>query len=243
MSLPNSSRRQRVSEIKSEKKLIYAVILGITAVFLLFFYGVPALINMSVFISGLNHKNAPAQAQNPNSVVLFPPTLQPLPEATNSATIDVSGIADKNEKITLFRADQQLDTQDTKDNGRFLFPNVNLNPGQNYFTAAAQDAKGNKSSNSSSVSIFYKNTPPKLEINSPQDNASIISDNKFVVVSGKTDPQSTISVNDHIAVVNPDGSFSYQQSLNDGDNTLKITAQDNAGNQTSTEIHVKYSSS
>ena len=55
-----------------------------------------------------------------------------------------------------------------------------------------------------------------------------------------TDEGMRITVNDRIAVVKADGSFTYAMSLPDGETVLTIVSTDPAGNQTKTERRVKY---
>ena len=64
---------------------------------------------------------------------------------------------------------------------------------------------------------------------------------KAVIVTGKVKEDSTVTINGRFVVVQNDGSFSYDFPLNDGDTILKITATDEAGNQTSVERKVTYS--
>lgn len=236
------TRRERTTIAKSQRKLFLSVALGIVVFLALIFWGIPALINMSVFISNLSHK-AETTKQTQDSSVVFPPTLQPLPEATNSAQINIKGYSSLGDNVILFVNDEQFASALTASDGAFLFSDVKLIDGKNTIWAKAVGANGKESNKSSELTIYYKKSPPKLELAGPDNNITVTGDKKFVVVSGLTDPGNMVFINDHIVVVNPDGSFSYQQSLNDKDNTIKITAQDTAGNQTTIERKVKYSSS
>lgn len=239
----NFSRRERVSEAKSQKKLFLTLGFGVVVLIALLLYGVPALINMSIFISNLSHKGQPATIQTQDTSVVFPPNLQPVYEATNSGTITVTGFSDKGNNVSLYLNGDQFGSTVVSNNGTFTFPEVQLQNGQNTLYAKATNTTGKQSNDSNQLSILFKKSNPKLELAGPDDNSTVNGDKKFVVVSGLTDPEDTMTVNGHIVVVNPDGSFSYQQSLNDGDNTIDISASDSAGNQTKTTRHVKYSSS
>ncbi len=241
--LSRFSRRERISETKSQKRLFLAIGISAAIFIALLFYGVPALINMSIFISNLNRKNQPAMQTATNSGVVFPPSLQAIPQATNSATMTISGFSDKGNNVSLYLNGDQFGSTLAANDGTFTFPDVTLKDGQNTIYAKAANSSGKESENSNQLSILFKKTSPKLELAGPDDNLTVTGDNKFVVVSGLTDPQNSVTVNDHIVVVNPDGSFSYQQILNDGDNTINIVSTDSAGNQTKTTRRVKYSSS
>ncbi len=235
------SRRERISEAKGQKRLFLSIGLGVVVLISLLLFGIPALINMSTFISNFNHGKDVVVNETQNGVI-FPPVLQPIYSATNSATINITGYAEVSDNVSLYLNGDQFGSTLVSKDGTFSFPDVQLKNGSNTIYDKAQVTGGKESSNSNTLTVLYKKSNPKLELAGPDDNATVNTEQKMVVVSGLTDPEDTVTVNDHIVVVNPDGSFSYQQSLNDGDNTINIVATDSAGNQTKTTRHVKYSS-
>ena len=58
---------------------------------------------------------------------------------------------------------------------------------------------------------------------------------------GKTDSGVRITVNGFWAVIDENNNFSYSLPLQDGDNAIKVVAQDQAGNKAEKEIKVTYS--
>jgi hypothetical protein len=77
---------------------------------------------------------------------------------------------------------------------------------------------------------------PKLEIAQPKDGATI--DDETVEVKGTTDISATVEINDE-EVENNLGSFSHTVDLEEGENTIRITATDSAGNVAEKTIKVK----
>jgi hypothetical protein len=77
---------------------------------------------------------------------------------------------------------------------------------------------------------------PKLEISQPKDGATI--DEESVEVKGTTDISASVEINGD-EVENNLGSFTHSVDLEEGDNTITITATDSAGNKAEKTIKVK----
>ena len=71
---------------------------------------------------------------------------------------------------------------------------------------------------------------PYLEVNQPTDQQS--SAVEEIVVSGRTDPEASLSINDQKIQVDQNGKFSQQIKLSDKVNTIVITAVSSSGKQT-----------
>lgn len=214
-------------------------ILGIIVVlFLLFKFGVSALINFSLFLSGKGGELN--STTNQNSINFIPsPVLNPIVPATNSAQIIITGISQKDRKIELFLNSRKIDETDTENNGEFRFEPT-LKKGTNTVSVRAV-YKDKKSDASQKYIVEYKDTAPKLEVSTPSDGASFKKEDKSVEVKGQTDANVTVTVNGFFAVTSENNSFSYVLQLHDGDNEVKILAVDNAGNKSEKTIKVNYS--
>lgn len=192
------------------------------------------LINFSSFVKkSTNSKDL----QKNNLTYVAPPVLNPMPEATKSATITISGYAQDKQIIKLYVNGKLVDKTDVNKDKQFIFSDVELDKGLNEIKAKAQTDDNKESDYSSSLTINYIDNPPLLEINSPQDGQSV--PKEPLKINGKTDPGVKITINDFWAITEDDGAFSYTLSLHDGDNNIKIIATDAAGNTTTKEITVK----
>ncbi len=116
-----------------------------------------------------------------------------------------------------------------------------LDEGENRIITQAIDEAENTSLPSETIFITFEKEGPKLEISQPENNSKITSEERVINVIGKTNPEATILVNGRYAILNNDGSFSHQVSLQNGDNVIEVIAQDNAGNEKKTKINVNYS--
>lgn len=232
------SRLSRVENRKEKRRLLLAVFGIITIVVLILLYGVKALIGFSLLVDKL--RGGPSMTSQQSQTIILPPNIDPPPIATNSATISVTGKGQSGLTLILYVNNNEYQKLPVKEDGTFIVPAVPLSNGSNTISAKLTDAKENISDLSNIVSVTYGNTPPKLTISDPADNAAVTGDLNAVTVNGMTDDNVTVTVNDRMVVIKTDNSFSYSYPLNEGDNIFNIVAIDNAGNQTTVQRKVTY---
>ncbi|MBI4991234.1 hypothetical protein HZB96_04030 [Candidatus Gottesmanbacteria bacterium] len=235
-----SSHRLRAEEKKLFRKLVTTAVFLVLTVIIFIYAGIPLLVKIVVGISSLRGGGKQTEVATSTSL-LFPPVLDPLAEATNSAKITVSGFADKEVTVKIYVNSKESVKVLTDKDGKFSAANVVLAEGTNIITATV--VKENKeSSPTAEISVSFKKSAPKLEISEPSEGQKFFSDSKDIAISGETDPGNRVTVNDRLAIVNPNGKFDFRVSLSSGDNTFKIVATDDAGNKTEMERKVVYNS-
>lgn len=233
-----SSHRLKIEEKKVFRKLITSLGIFIASIFLVIFAGIPFLTKTIVFFSSFRKENPNVNIEN--SSIINPPLFDSLPEATNSALISVSGLADKESTVKIVLNDTEVAKVTADKDSGFIAKNLKLQEGTNSIVGFS--IKGNQeSSPSSTLTIIYLKKPPKLDISSPSEGQKFIAESKDITISGETDPGNKVIINDRFIIVNQDGKFNSKVTLSDGDNTFKITATDIAGNQTIIERRVSYS--
>jgi hypothetical protein len=72
----------------------------------------------------------------------------------------------------------------------------------------------------------------------PADGAVVHTDT--VVVKGEAPPETVVTVNDDILIVESDGRFESEQLLGEGSNVIEVVASDLEGNEVIIEITVTY---
>lgn len=77
-----------------------------------------------------------------------------------------------------------------------------------------------------------------LEVTQPANGATVTSPN--LTVKGKTAPRADVFVNDEELKANASGNFSTVITLDEGENTIVIAANDSEGNSTEKELIVTY---
>jgi hypothetical protein len=230
------SRLSKRMEQKTKKNLALNVLGIILVTLLVFKFGVPLLVNFSLFLSGSKNKEE-VKVQNPSFIA--PPVLDSFPEATASGDIIISGIASKDQAIDLYVNGDLIDTVKAGKDGGFIFKET-IKPGENIIKA--KSSVNDKESNfSNTVITVFKNAAPSLNINSPTDGQSFSKDQNIANVRGKTDTDVKVTVNSFWAITDSNGNFSYSLPLQNGDNKIKIAATDLAGNKKELEIKVTYS--
>lgn len=230
------SRLSKRIEQKTKKNFVLSILGIILIVLLVFKFGIPVLANLSIFLSGSQSKDM-VTIQNPSFIA--PPVLDSFPEATASANIIISGIASKKQVINLYINGALVDTLKAGDDGRFSFKET-IDPGEN--TIKSTTIVNNKESDFSNILVTsFKSAAPSLNITSPLDGQSFSKDQNIANIKGTTDADVKVTVNGLWAITDSNGNFSYNLPLQNGDNNIKITAVDTAGNKSEKSIKVTYS--
>jgi hypothetical protein len=233
-------RRSRLSVYKTKKdrKTILLSLVGIIIVlFILYKFGIEALINFSLFVSG--NKDTQINITQNKINYIAPPVLNSMLSATNSAEIIITGKGEKGKTIVLYINRKEKDSTDVSDNGDFEFEE-NLSKGENLIQVKTK-YKDKESDFSNFYTITFQNSPPKLDVSSPSEGDSFHKEDKSVNVRGQTDGGVTVTVNGFYAVIDEGNNFSYTLPLHDGDNQIQIVAVDNAGNKSEKSLKVNYS--
>ncbi len=188
-------------------------------------------------VTGLITSTKDVQQQS-NSSLVAPAQINSLPEITNQKIITIQGAAPSGLTVRLTLNGQK---QDIVSNAQGVWATAfSLNEGENNMKAQVVDLQGNTSQEVSAV-VTLDTTAPTLSISAPEDN-SIKNGKKeqSVSIEGTTDQDSTVRINDRIAIVSGNGQFSIQFTLNDGDNEFTVIATDRAGNTTQDQRHITY---
>lgn len=78
--------------------------------------------------------------------------------------------------------------------------------------------------------------PPRLEVTEPAFDTTVLTNT--LVVAGKTDPETTLLMNGELIKVERDGAFRETVSLQEGLNTITVTARSKLGKEASTQRKV-----
>lgn len=246
--MSNRSRLSRKLESKTKQSIFFTLLGTIIVLGLIAKFGIPVLANVSFFL--FEKKDTQDQTSKNKSVFVSPPELDALPSATNSATITISGTAQENQEVALYLNGELEEKTDAKDSKRFTFTNIKLKEGENLIQTKAiqKDAVSDKdksqkeqtSDYSKSYIIILTKKEPTLTIDSPSDKQTFGKDDKFANVTGSTDIENKVTVNDFWAIVDNDGKYSYSLPLKGGENKITVKTTDDANNETKKEITVTY---
>lgn len=237
----NRSRLSRHYSSKLKKQLIWTIVVGSIVLYLLFHFGLWAITGISGFFITLNEKNSNSQNTNSSSSILTPPFIDTLSDATSSATLAISGRAqDKNGIIQIFINDTKVEDIEIDDDNTFKSDVSGLKTGENSIKARFVTEDDEKSDFSREQIVIYSKDAPKIEELSPADNSEFRREEDRIEISGKTSADAKVFVNDFIAIVDEVGNFSYMLKLSEGDNLIKVKAENEAGLVSEKTIRVIY---
>lgn len=234
------SRLRRRSSKETKKQLYGSLIAIVVILFIAINFGPHLIGALGSFIDVLTGK-----ARQTTIIVsdadLQAPNLDPVPEATPSSRIDITGRAFYEDgQIEIYVNDVKEDTIELENSQEFEAEDIVLKAGENIIQARMVRGK-QKSGLSEELTISYIKDAPKLEVEAPTDGTSFSKADQEITVKGKTDPNNTVTVSGFRAITDGDGNFSYLYRLNDGENKIKLIAENLAGNTTVKEITVSYS--
>jgi len=231
------SRLQKIEERKSVRQAFLFLFLTIVLLVVIFLLGIPLLIKATVLLGNLRNPN---QAEQTGQKLLpTQPRLLPIPTATNSSQLLLSGFAMADTQVKIYLNNNIVKDVTSDKNGEFSNVQINLKEGDNLIKVTS--ISDGKESEPYTVTLIYTNKPPALEITSPENNASFFDQDNIISIEGKTDSGVSIVINGHLASVDQDGKFTLKITLSEGNNIIKVVAQDEAGNQAEKEINVTYS--
>ncbi len=233
-----SSRLNRFEEKKATKRLILALVGTMAIITFLLVFGLKILVSFSLLVDKL--RGGTPISQTAGQSIILPPTLDPLPEATNSSQLKISGQGQAGFTVIVYINGKETKKVTIDKDGTFTTTTLAPQEGSTAISAKVIDDKGNTSDLSQVMTITILKKAPLIEVTNPEDNASFAGDDNKVTVSGKVEGDVQVTVNDRFVVVKSDGSFSYSYPLSEGDTILRVIAADTAGNQTKIERKVTY---
>jgi hypothetical protein len=232
------TRLKKIEEKKAIKQAAVYIFFTIALIFVLIFAGIPTVIKLAVLLGNWRASSQPIEKRE--QLAPQAPTLQPLAEATDSATITVSGFSEKGTLVKIILNGKTVKEVIADNNGEFKARSLTLTEGENTIKAKAINKENSESDYSNSISIVFDDMPPELELLSPESGQEFFDQDRQINISGKTEKEAQMKINDRMAVVDQYGNFSHPYELKEGENKLKIVAIDTAGNETIKEITVTY---
>lgn len=232
---PRSLRRY---EKRNKTRLVWSIIISVSLLFVVFQWVFPVFIGQ---LSTVNKIVNPAVKQEaPEKIKLAPPVLNIPIEATNSGTIKIQGYAAANTKVRIYLDDNLVSETLSNNAGNFNSELFELSLGTNNIYGKTVATDGLESLPSKKIQITYSNEKPKLDLQEPEDRKEVKGGDKKIRVSGLTDPENEVTVNDLRVIVGGDGKFSLEINLNEGENIINIIATNEVGNKSTKELRVTY---
>jgi bacillopeptidase F len=154
---------------------------------------------------------------------------------TNVGTVSVEGEAAPTTSVHIFNHGEEIATVDATDDGKYAVE-VSLLDGENSITAKASTVQGITDA-SAPVTVVYDQHAPELSISSPTGASKLNRETITVTGTVVDDYLDSVSVNGTQARVE-EGTYSARILLDEGTNTIRVTANDLAGNTTEKTVQV-----
>ena len=230
------SRLARKADEQITKKTVFLGFMTVMLFLAVVIFGLPLLIKFSIFLGEtrktkdiIAEKVLPPQA--PRVILPY--------EATNTAKINMNGVAEPSVKVRLLKNDVSLNETQVSTEGDFVFENIELDKGENVFNLVAESEKGGTSDLSKPIKVVYDDSLPTITMENPKEDSSS-TDSADFDIAGKTEKGVSVTVNNNVAMVDDNGNFKLKIQLNAGDNDIEIIARSLAGNETRKKVKIKY---
>lgn len=232
------SRLLSIREKREYRQAIGLILVTLILVIGFVFWGLPFIARLvgNVFVK--------QGGEGSSSIIILPtpPVLSDIPEATNSATVAISGFAQPGVELLLFVNDEAVGKELVNDTGIFNFPKVSMNNGVNTVYAVAKSHSGQESEKSRIYAIQIDTKNPELLITAPNDGGVFYGEKDRVVsVIGSTDEENVkVYIGERMVILKPDKTFTLSYQMMEGDQDIKIKVIDPAGNETDKVIKVRW---
>jgi glucodextranase-like protein len=178
---------------------------------------------------------------------------QPQEPYTNEPTVDLAVIVpqalagDTDHRVRIYLALEGQSPTAIQEaaigpTNRVIIP-VQLEQGINDFSATIVGPGDTQSESSATARFVYDDTPPKITISSPKNNATV--NGPAVAIKGKTQARTTLQAHNDASgssitgTAGPDGAFTLNLAIAPGVNEITITGTDPAGNVSQVLLNVK----
>lgn len=219
-------RLARREENATVKRIVWLSAISLILAVSLFTLGIPALAKFADVLDRVFPKSN--QETGISAEDLQPPNLDPLPSATNSAKLAISGFAPGASRVDIYLRSDKVGQGNVQDN-KFQFEDLILENGSNPVSAKSVSDSGDESDFSPQQNVMYDNEEPKLEVETPSEGQSFSGNNR-ILVSGKVDNDAQVYANGFLANINSEGKFEVSVPVAEGETTIEIKAKDEAGN-------------
>jgi bacillopeptidase F len=154
---------------------------------------------------------------------------------TNESAVTVEGSASPTTTVHVMNNGEEIATTTATDEGTFAV-NIELANGENVLTAKSSTETG-ETEESAPLTIVLDQAKPELAITSPEDGSK--TNRETVTVTGTVADENLdfVKVNGKKATVE-DGKYSLRVMLDNGENNIRVIAQDLAGNRKRQDVTV-----
>lgn len=229
------TRLEQHSKKQFKQRILVGIVLFIAGIVFFFTSGIKLLVSFTLFINQLANGGT-TDTEIRQTELLSNINIDPIPSATSSSTIIFSGTSLSYDSLEIYLNDEKRD--EIKISDTFSSDIQGLEKGNNTLYFIAKSSKTKKTEKTQEFEIIYKSEKPKLEISEPGENAK--TNKEDIRITGATDREVTIRINNQPIVVDSEGKFTTLFRLKEGENTIEVIAEDIVENQEKKSLTVTY---
>ncbi len=220
-------RLEQYQKRKLNRTIYLSLFVLIGVIIFLATVGLNIVLNASSFIARFSEEKTDSKLIK-NQNLIEDIDIESVPLATNSARIIVGGSVVNFNQVEFYLNDELVKETDLVSSDSFNEEIGDLEKGKNevYVIGKSRDSEDERKSKV--YTVIFKDEKPKLNIKEPNDGQK--TNNNEIRVVGETDKETYIKVNDLPIVVDAQGIFQTNVRLKEGENKIKVVAQDIAEN-------------
>lgn len=232
-----SSRLERIRSRRAGKQGAWFLIIALVLVVITIFWGLPALARLAGNLIATDSSPSQKYELKPT-----PPIISDIPEATHSATVAINGFAQPGIDVIMYLNGAEIGRKLTSESGTFTFANVPIAPGDNEVYAYTSTPQGLMSEKSKQYIIILDNEKPTVTLDTPKDGDVRRGSTERIVnfVGGVNEEGAKVYIGERMAILMSDGKFNLPYQLLEGDQEIAIKAIDSAGNESVTNIKLRW---
>lgn len=231
------SRLEKHQRKQFTTTIIIFIVILLVVLYFIFTIGIKIVLNTSLFIANLTSKKTDT-ALTKNNNIYGAVDIDNIPSATNSARIMVGGSVFNLNLLEFYINGEMVKEVALSASDNFSEEIGELKEENNEVYIKAKTKDGKIVKQSKKFTVLYKSEKPKLEITEPTDGAK--TSKSEIKIKGTTDKETFVKINDLPVVVDAIGNFETNIRLKEGDNTITIIAQDQAGNRQEKTLTITY---
>jgi hypothetical protein len=227
----------------AKKKLILQILILVAAPIAFGFIFAIFIFPLLIRVTGAAKMSEP-MAQG-DEFALQSPILNTPNAFISTTSFTLSGFAEPNATITILVDGREFPIKEplvVTSSGEFSTEISLPDEGEYQISAYSLDPATKQTSPASNAfSVTVDLTTPLLVLPDLKNNQEFVGrDHQNLTIAGSTEPRAKIYLNDRLFRADTKGQFNIYYELSEGDNVLNFSVEDEAGNQSQTQLTVKF---
>ncbi len=221
---------------KNLGKFFILFIIFVLFVFLTIYFSIKLILSATSAIVSLKKEDNKTITRQEKPLILPALEIENFPTATNSAYFEIKGKVKNIDTLSFFINKVKVKEIYPEDS-EFSVTIGPLEDGENEVLVKGENDEVNKTE-SKELKVIFNSKAPKIILGPIPENVN----QEEIEITGRIENNvDTVKVNNLPVTLSAEKSFKATVRLKEGENTIRITAEDDAGNVTAKEVKITYS--